>query len=101
MPGTRRPTALIVTGQRQGELHLAGAGFLDATRIASASPAMWREILLTNRKPMLAAIDALDEDLTHLRDLIELGDGVGIERLLARAKKRRDELTVRRLPPGG
>jgi len=89
--------ALIVMGQRQGELPLVGKGFLDVTRIASGDPALWREIILTNHKAVLAAIDAADEHLTHLRDLVELGDGPGIERFLTRAKKRRDSMVQQRL----
>ena len=87
-------------GQRNADLALAGPGFLDTTRIASGDPAMWREILLTNRQAVLDAIDAADEHLTHLRDLVELGDGPGLERLLAAAKRRRDRIVARRLKRG-
>ncbi len=89
--------ALLVELQGQGDLELAGGGFLDTTRIASGDPAMWREIILTNRKAILDAIDDADERLMHLRDLIELGDGRGIERYLRRAKRRRDALVARRM----
>ncbi len=89
--------AMIVTGQKNADLPLAGRGFLDTTRIASGDPAMWRDIILTNRKPLLAAIDAADEQLMRIRDLIDLGDAAGIERYLTAAKKRRDELLARRL----
>jgi prephenate dehydrogenase len=89
--------ALIVAMQRRGDLPLAGTGFLDATRIASGSPEMWREIVMTNRTAILAAIDELDEGLMHFRDLLDLGDAAGIEKFLARAKARRDELVARRL----
>lgn len=92
--------ALIVIGQKDADLNLAGAGFLDTTRIASGDPGMWREILLANRRAVLDAIDAADEHLTHLRDLIELGDGPGIERFLAAAKRRRDRLVDEKLKRG-
>ncbi|MDY7011281.1 MAG: prephenate dehydrogenase/arogenate dehydrogenase family protein [Planctomycetota bacterium] len=89
--------ALIVAGQKVGDLTLAGRGFLDTTRIASADPEMWRDIILTNRKPLLNAIDAADEQLIRLRDLIDLGDAAGIRRYLTSAKKRRDKLLARRM----
>jgi len=89
--------AIIVAGQRRADLPLAGSGFLDATRIASGDPGMWTQIILTNRKGVLAAIDQAEEDLTHLRDLVEIGDGAGIRRFLARAKQRRDGLVAERL----
>ncbi len=89
--------AIIVAGQRRSDLPLAGGGFLDATRIASGDPDMWSQIVLTNRKALLAAIDRAEEDLTHLRDLVEIGDGPGIRRFLIRAKQRRDALAAERL----
>ena len=87
---------LIVMGQKAGSIDLAGNGFLDSTRIASASPAMWREIIIINRKAVLDAIDKADEQLMNLRDLIEIGDGPGIESFFAAAKKRRDALLAKR-----
>ncbi len=89
--------AMIVTGQKNADLELAGHGFLDTTRIASGDPAMWRDIILTNRKALLNAIDAADEQLMRIRDLVDLGDAAGIERYLTAAKKRRDELLTKRL----
>ncbi len=89
--------AMIVAIQRNAELGLAGRGFLDTTRIASGDPEMWREIILTNRRPLLTAIDAADEQLMRIRDLVETGDARGIERYLASAKKRRDKLLARQL----
>ncbi len=89
--------ALMVRLQRPRELPLAGSGWLDTTRIASGSPPMWRQIILTNRAAVLAALDDADRELLRLRDLVEAGDGPGIERYLAAAKKRRDALLARRL----
>ena len=51
---------------------------------------MWRDILLTNRKAVLAAFDKFDESLMRLRDLVEFGDARAIEKFLASAKKRLD-----------
>lgn len=58
---------------------------------------MWRDILLTNRRAILDAVDALDESLMQLRDLLALGDGPGIEKFLAAAKSRRDSTVARSL----
>jgi len=89
--------ATIVALQNAGSLDLAGTGFLDTTRIASGDAAMWREILLTNRTAVLAALDTADDQIMRLRDLIDLADGPGIERYLEKAKTRRDALVARRL----
>ena len=89
--------SLLVHIQKKGDLDLAGTGWMDTTRIASGSPAMWREIITTNRQAVLNALDAADEEIMHLRDLVETGDGDGIERYLTGAKKRRDQLLADRL----
>jgi len=47
-----------------------GKGFLDATRISSGSPDMWREIVALNRENILAALDRMIEELGILRNVI-------------------------------
>ena len=79
---------------------MAATGFRDATRLAGGDPEMWRDILVTNRKQVLAAIDEFDDGLMHLRDLVEMADTPGIEKFLAAAKKRRDSTIVKDLPDG-
>ena len=90
--------ALLMMLPRKGDLDVAATGFQDATRLAGGDPEMWRDILVTNRKQILAAIDAFDDDLMHLRDLVELADTPGIEKFLAAAKKRREATVARTLP---
>ncbi len=90
--------ALLMMLPRRGELDVASTGFQDATRLAGGDPEMWRDILVTNRKHILAAIDAFDDDLMHLRDLVELADTPGIEKFLALAKKRREATIAQALP---
>ncbi len=89
--------SLMVRLQRVADLPLAGTGWLDTTRVASGSPAMWREIIMTNRRAVLSALDAADEGIMRLRDLVEAGDAEAIERYLAAAKNRRDQLLSERL----
>src|SRR6266851_8566063 len=47
---------------------LSGAGYRDMTRLASSSWSMWGDILATNSSETVAAIDALVEKLTAVRD---------------------------------
>jgi len=82
--------ALLMMLAAKGDLAIAATGFRDATRLASGDPEMWRDILVTNRKPIIAAIDAFDESLMQLRDLLRLADAPGIEKFLLAAKRRRD-----------
>ena len=72
-------------------LEFAAGGFRDFTRIASSSPAMWRDIALCNQQALIGKIDALQDELAVLRDALEAGDG---ERLLLEfeaAKHARDD----------
>jgi prephenate dehydrogenase len=87
---------LLMTLPRRADLEVAASGFADSTRLAGGDVEMWRDIFMTNRKAILAAIDAFDEDLMRLRDLVETGDAKGIEQFLAAAKARRDAWSARR-----
>ena len=82
--------SLLMRLPRLRDLDVSATGFRDATRLASGDPEMWRDIFLTNRRQILAAIDDFDESLMVLRDLLELADARGLERFFAAAKKRRD-----------
>jgi len=47
-----------------------GKGFLDATRISSGSPDMWRDIVALNRENILTALDRMIEELGILRNAV-------------------------------
>jgi prephenate dehydrogenase len=71
---------------------LSGGGFTDTTRIAASDPRMWRDVLLSNREEVLAAMRGLDEELALLRRAIAGGDGDEIERLIERARDGRKRI---------
>ncbi|MCJ7543099.1 MAG: prephenate dehydrogenase [Phycisphaerae bacterium] len=88
--------ALLALLPPRAALAVAGQGLADMTRLAGGDVEVWRDIFLTNRAAMLSVIDEFDEQLMALRDLMELGDGDRLLRLLASAKKRRDGLIAHR-----
>ncbi len=71
---------------------LAGGGYRDTTRIAAGPPAMWTEILLENKAPLIAGLDDLTETLNELKALLQSHDAPALEAYLARAKESRDTL---------
>lgn len=73
-------------------LAYAGGGLRDTTRIAASSPEMWRDIFLWNKQNLVAMIEAYEQQLRHLKQLIQAGDGPGIEKELERAKQVREKL---------
>jgi prephenate dehydrogenase len=67
----------------------AAGGFRDFTRIAGSSPEMWRDIALQNREALLEEIDRYGARLAVFRELIDKGDGPGLQRLMAEARSAR------------
>jgi prephenate dehydrogenase len=65
---------------------LSGGGFVDTTRVAASDPAMWRDIFIANRAPLLTAIDGLLDQLATLRRAVDDGDAEAIEALVTQAR---------------
>jgi len=63
----------------------AASGFRDFTRIAGSHPEMWRDISLANRTALLNEITAYQNELAHLKALLEHNDGDGLHALFDRA----------------
>jgi prephenate dehydrogenase len=71
----------------------SGGGLRDTSRIAASSPEMWRDIFLWNRDNIVACIEAYEQSLARLKQLIKSGDAAGIEKELERAKHEREKFT--------
>jgi prephenate dehydrogenase len=67
----------------------AGAGFRDFTRIAASSPAMWRDVCLANREPLLAQLASYRTQLAELEAAIAVADGEALHRLFDSAAQAR------------
>jgi len=70
----------------------AAGGFRDFTRIAASSPEMWRDIALQNREALLAELDRYGARLAVFRELVDKGDGPGLQRLMAEARASRQAM---------
>jgi len=80
---------LVLSADR---LPWVGSGFMDTTRIASSDPAMWRDVLLSNRREILKSLLAFEGRLKRVRRLLEKGSESGILKHFKLAKRRRDRL---------
>jgi len=69
----------------------AAGGFRDFTRIASSSPEMWRDIALCNRDALIGKLDALQVELSGMREALTAGDGERLLQEFAAAKAARDQ----------
>jgi prephenate dehydrogenase len=73
-------------------LDFAASGFRDTTRIAAGSPEIWTGIFMQNAHSLLPMIDAVIENLTAFKALLENQDTAGIERVLIHSKILRNTL---------
>jgi prephenate dehydrogenase len=71
---------------------IAGRGLKDTTRIAAASPPLWREIFQDNREALGEALGVFRKGLDYLEGLLAAGDGASLEQELDRIKRARERL---------
>jgi len=81
--------ALVVP---ESSFRLAGAGLLDATRIAAGDPELWRQIFTLNRDNVLTALEQYGSKLAALHAALRDGREDEILQFLTLAKKNRDAL---------
>lgn len=63
----------------------AASGFRDFTRIAGSHPEMWRDISLANRAALLNELEAYQQELSKMQQLLKAEDGAGLQALFERA----------------
>lgn len=88
--------AVKVAGEGEEFLQFAAGGFRDTTRVAAGDPALWREILLSNRDQLLAALAALESEFAALRSALATADGPALTAWLSSARDHRRALPRRR-----
>ncbi|MBX3415053.1 MAG: prephenate dehydrogenase/arogenate dehydrogenase family protein [Pirellulales bacterium] len=71
---------------------ISAGGLRDTTRIAAGDVELWTQILLDNREPVLAALDAFDRSLAAFRAALEARDREQLKQALNQAKRKRDAL---------
>ncbi len=73
---------------------LASSGFRDATRLASGSPEMAHDIMISNRDNVLHWIDRFQEELARFRAAIAAGETAPVLEAFARPQLERDNYMV-------
>ena len=68
----------------------AASGFRDFTRIAGSHPEMWRDISLANKDAILSEINAFENELSQLKNLLSNEDDAGLQALFERASVARN-----------
>lgn len=74
-------------------LAYGGAGFRDFTRIAAASPVMWRDICVANRQALGQELRRYRAVLDQLQQAVDAADGQALQQTFELASKLRREWT--------
>jgi len=70
-----------------------GAGGLrDTTRLAASSWEMWRDIFITNREAIAAALKLYGATFAEFQRMVEAGDSAGLEKIFNRGKQMREQI---------
>ncbi len=73
-------------------LPATGPSFRDATRVAGANPALWRDIFLSNREALESELDSYLAALSAVREDLRAGDPARLERWIEAARADRQRL---------
>jgi prephenate dehydrogenase len=99
--------ANVLVGQAASELveesqglPATGPSFRDATRVAGANPALWRDIFLTNRDALVRELDAYAAALDSVREHLRAGDTAALDRWIEGARTDRQRLLEGELAGG-
>jgi prephenate dehydrogenase len=82
----------VLGGEQSPGLPAIGPSFRDATRVAGANSAIWTDIYIANRDALVAAIDELAAELSHVRGLLAAGDGAAVRGWNERAREQHEAL---------
>ncbi len=90
-----------IQGQAAGQdfLTLAGPGFRDFTRIAASDPAVWRDILMSNREELLAQSRHFQRALHALETAINADNPDALEALIEQASSARARWRMTAIKP--
>lgn len=77
---------------------LASSGFKDTSRLASGSPEMAHDIVMTNRDNLLHWIDRFQEELYRFREVVAAGESQGVLEAFAKTQLERDNFMINGAP---
>lgn len=73
-------------------LDFSGKGFLDATRIASSSEELWKDICLLNRENLVTAISVFRQNLDRMDQYLKAGSADSLKNEFRRARTLREAI---------
>lgn len=85
-----------IENSHEGISRLAAGGFRDITRIASASPAMWHDILVHNKHVLLHLLEDWQSEMDKVKQMLENNESNNIYEFFKSAKSYRDDMPQRK-----
>lgn len=73
-------------------IDFAAGGFRDMTRIASSDFSVWKAVFKLNRKEILLALFALQQQINEMKKYVETNDTKELSRLFEAAREKRDSI---------
>ena len=92
--------AALINASDSEELKLASTGFIDTSRVASGPANIWADVLLTNANNAAKGIDRITSELAKLKAAIETQNKKQIEKLLEKARNKREALIKYKMRSG-
>jgi prephenate dehydrogenase len=86
--------------EEEQSLPATGPSFRDATRVAGANPALWRDIFLSNREAIESEIEAYMGELQRVLDRLRSAEPDALERWIEEARADRQRLLELELAGG-
>ncbi|MCA1946621.1 MAG: prephenate dehydrogenase/arogenate dehydrogenase family protein [Armatimonadetes bacterium] len=80
-------SCLVHTSADLGEAFVSAGSWRDLTRVAGANPPLWQQILVANRRRILAAMDEMERQLTEVRSALEANDAEAVRAFLEEARQ--------------
>lgn len=93
LPHVLSAAILRLAAEEQGRsgkvFQLVAGSFRDMTRVSGSPPAIWRDICMSSKEAITAAIRRFEEMLAETRGQIEAGDAEAVERLFTESRELR------------
>lgn len=83
--------SLMTCNDNENLVAYTGDSFRDLTRIARINDAMWSELFLMNREPLLTQMDHFLAEFIAMRDLLAQGDREGLREKMRLSTERRSK----------
>lgn len=87
--------ACLINSIPEDVLPFGAGGLRSTTRIAASDPELWLDILQTNRRNLLDALDRFENHLKEIRDWLCVDDHKALLAALTKAQQRRRSLEER------